>query len=45
MCKERDDYSLTLYLWINENLINKNACKNNFDSHFHVLYKRYKIML
>ena len=29
MCKECNDYSVILYLWINENLINKNACKND----------------
>ena len=29
MCKERDDYSVILCIWINENLINKNACKND----------------
>ena len=31
MFKKRDDYSVILYLWINENLINKNTCKNDFD--------------
>ena len=37
MCKECNDYSVILYLWINENLINKNA--KMIKSFSHILYR------